>query len=101
MADALKDAQELYQESLDALKNQRKQIQEDLLFSDPSDPQQWEDDARRNRENAPGGKRPCLTLDQTGQYVSNVAGQVEQQPPSLHAIPVGGGADKQAAEQID
>jgi hypothetical protein len=35
------------------------------------------------------------------QYVSNVSGQVEQQPPSLHAIPVSDGADKKAAEQID
>ncbi len=29
-------------------------------------------------------------MDQTEQYVANVAGQVEQRPPALHAIPVGG-----------
>lgn len=101
MADTISEAQELYEESLAALKDQRRQIGEDLRFSDPSDPQQWEEDARKAREYDPGGKRPCLTLDQTGQYVANVAGQVEQQPPSLHAIPIGGGADKKAAEQID
>lgn len=101
MADELQEAQELYNEALDASREQRKQIAEDLKFSDPSDPQQWEEDVKAQRERDPGGKRPCLVMDQTGQYVANVAGQIEQRPPSLHAIPVGGGADKQAAEQID
>lgn len=101
MSDALKDSQELYNEAMDAMADQRKQVAEDLLFSDPSDPEQWEPDVRRQRETDPGGKRPCLTLDQCGQYVANVAGQVEKQPPSLHSLPVSGGADKLAAEQID
>lgn len=101
VSDALTEAQELYREALDALRDQRKQIAADIEFSDPSDPQQWEEDVKRNRENDPGGKRPCLVLDQCGQYVANVAGQVEKQPPALHAIPVGGGADKKAAEQLD
>ncbi len=101
MSDALKEAQELYQESLDALRDQRIQIEEDLRFSDPSKPDQWDAVVKQQRENDPGGVRPCLVLDQTGQYVANVAGQVEKQPPSIHAIPVGGGADKKAAEQID
>jgi len=101
VADVLKDAQRLYQDSLEATRDQRLQVEEDLKFSDPSNPQQWDEAVRRQRENDPGGKRPCLVLDQTGQYVANVAGQVEKQPPAIHAIPVGGGADKQAAEQID
>lgn len=101
MTDALQEAQRLYQEALDASREQRLQMDEDLRFSDPSDPQQWDDDVKRQREQDPGGRRPCLVLDQTGQYVSNVAGQIEQQPPSLHAIPESGGADKQAAEQLD
>lgn len=101
MSDALTEAQRLFQDSLDAMQDQRVQIEEDLLFSDPSDPQQWESDVKTQRENDPGGKRPCLVLDQTGQYVANVAGQIEKQPPAIHAIPVGGGAEKQAAEQID
>jgi hypothetical protein len=101
MSDALAEAQELYRESLDALHEQRRQVDEDLDFSDPSAPNQWDEDVKRQREADPGGKRPCLVMDQTGQYVANVAGQIEQQPPSLHAIPVGGGADKKAAEQLD
>lgn len=101
MSDALQEAQRLYQEALEASRDQRLQIDEDLRFSDPSDPQQWDEDVKRQREQDPGGKRPCLVLDQTGQYVSNVSGQIEQQPPSLHAIPETGGAEKQAAEQLD
>lgn len=69
MSDALQEAQRLYQEALEASRDQRLQIDEDLRFSDPSDPQQWDEDVKRQREQDPGGKRPCLVLDQTGQYV--------------------------------
>jgi hypothetical protein len=101
MSDALDDAQRSYKEFMQAHARQRRQIEEDLKFSDPSNPQQWEEDVKHARETDPGGKRPCLVMDQCGQYVANVAGQIEQKPPSIHAIPVGGGADQKAAEQID
>lgn len=101
MSDVLSDAQKLYQESLDAMRDQRIQVEQDIRFSDPSNPQQWDEAVKIQREGDPGGKRPCLVMDQTGQYVANVAGQIEKQPPAIHAIPVGGGAEKQAAEQID
>ena len=99
--DHLAAAKELYQEAIDTLREQRQQIEEDLAFSDPSSPSQWEPDLQRQREMDPGGRRPCLTFDQLGQYVSNVAGQVEQRPPSIHTIPVDGQADRKAAEQLD
>ena len=101
MSDVLTDSQRLFTESLDAMREQRLQVEQDLKFSDPSDPQQWDESVKIQREGDPGGKRPCLVMDQTGQYVANVAGQIEKQPPAIHAIPVGGGADKKAAEQLD
>lgn len=101
MSDALTEAQALYREALSATRDQRRQIQEDLGFTNPSDPQQWDEALRRQRENDPGGARPCLTHDQIGQYVSNVAGQFEQRPPALHTIPVDSGADKKVAESLD
>jgi hypothetical protein len=101
MADSLDDAKSSYAEFVDAWSDQRTQIEEDLRFSDPSAPDQWDTHQRIARENDPGGKRPCLVMDQTGQYVANVAGQVEQRPPSIHAIPVSGGADKKTAEYVD
>lgn len=101
MAQSVEDSGKRYREALDATMDQREQIREDLAFSDPSDPQQWDEDEERRRKTDPGGARPCLVFDQIGQYVSNVAGQVEQQPPAIHAIPAGGGADKKVAEQYD
>ena len=101
MADAVTEAQTLYRESVDATRHLREQIAEDIAFSDPSDPQQWDFEERRRRETDPGGARPCLTFDQTGQYVSNVAGQIEQRPPAMHALPVDGGSDRKVAEQLD
>ena len=45
--DAVKDSVEAYQDALDVSSSQREQIQEDLEFSDPSNPRQW-DDAEKN-----------------------------------------------------
>lgn len=101
MAETVEEAGKRYREALDASRDQREQIREDLEFSDPSNPKQWDEMEKRQRESDPGGARPCLVFDQTGQYVSNVAGQVEQRPPSLHAIPAGGGSDQKVAEQYD
>lgn len=101
MADAVSEAQAWFRENLDALSDQRKQISDDLEFSDPSNPRQWDPDEERQRLNDPGGARPCLVMDQTGQYVANVAGQVEQRPPAMHAVPVDGGADRKVADQLD
>jgi hypothetical protein len=81
--------------------DQRRQIAEDLAFSDPSNPEQWDETIKCQRETDPGGVRPCYVFDQCGQYVANVAGQVEQNPPALHALPVGNGADKRVAEKLD
>jgi hypothetical protein len=100
-ADKIAEARELYQDALDAVLDQRRQIAEDLAFSDPSNPEQWDETIKRQRETDPGGVRPCYVFDQCGQYVANVAGQVEQNPPALHALPVGNGADKRVAEKLD
>ena len=102
MADSVvREAQERYQDAISVQSDQRKQIAEDLEFSDPANPQQWDAEDKRLRETDPGGARPCLVMDQCGQYVSNVAGQVEQRPPALHALPVGDGADQRVAEILD
>lgn len=99
--DALEAAKKRYQEAVNGLRDQRTKIEEDLKFTDPSDPQQWDDIEKQQRENDPGGMRPCLVHDQLGQYIANVAGQVEQRPPAMHALPVNGGADRKVAENLD
>lgn len=97
----VKEAREWYFSAIEALTDQRRQIEEDLKFSDPSNPQQWDDTERQQREGDPGGARPCLVFDQTNQYTATVVGQIEQSPPSLHAIPSASGADQKVAEQLD
>ncbi len=101
MSTTVEEAGRLYREALDASQDQRRQVQEDLEFTDPSEPAQWDPDVKRQRESDPGGIRPCLVFDQIGQYISNVTGNIERQPPSIHALPVDGGADKKVAEQLD
>ncbi len=101
MADTVRDAQQWYLEAIEALTDQRRQIAEDLAFSDPSDPKQWDDVERQQRERDPGGARPCLTMDQTSQYTATVVGQIESSPPSLHTLPAASGADQRVAEQLD
>ena len=101
MTDIVDDAQEWHREAMDALGEQRIQIREDLDFSDPSNPQQWDALERRQRERDPGGARPCLTMDQTGQYTATVIGQIEQSPPALHALPAAQGAEQRVAGQLD
>ncbi len=101
MSDPVKEAQRLFTEALDASEDQRRQIEEDLRASDPSKPDYWDPEIRRQRETDPGGVRPCLTFDQVGQYIQNVSGQIQQRPPALHALPVDGGADRKVAESLD
>jgi hypothetical protein len=101
MANDLKQAQEMYEDAIAATREQRQQIEEDLKFSDPSNPQQWDETIKRARETDPGGARPCLVMDHTGQYVANVAGQVVKSPPSIHTVPVGSGSDILVSEQLD
>lgn len=101
MANDLQQAQEMFEDAMAATRLQRTQIEEDLRFSDPSDPQQWDETVKRQRETDPGGARPCLVMDHTGQYVANVAGQVNKSPPAIHTVPVGSGADVKVSEQLD
>ncbi|MTV47177.1 hypothetical protein, partial [Streptococcus pneumoniae] len=77
------------------------QIEEDLAFSDPSDPQQWDEQVKRSRNLDPGGARPCLVMDRVGQYVDNIAGAVSKSPPSTHVIPVDSKSDKKVSEHLD
>lgn len=101
MSQSIEEAGELYRDALNASRDQRRQVEEDLAFTDPSEPEQWDWDVKQKRENDPGGIRPCLVFDQIGQYISNVVGNIEQQPPSMHALPVDGGADRKVAQQLD
>ena len=74
---------------------------EDLRFSNPADPQQWDVRAREIRERGPDGARPCLTLDHTNQYVSQVVNDSRQNKPAISFLPASGGARVEVAKALD
>lgn len=80
--DPLQRAKERYQDAADAFKDTRAQMLEDLKFSNPSKPEQWPADALKAREG-----RPCLTFDQTNQYIAQVVNDSRQNKPSIYCLP--------------
>ena len=94
--DSLQKARERYDDATEAFSEQRRRMVEDLRFSNPADLQQWDQRIRQARENAPGGARPCMTFDQTNQYIQNVVNDFRQNKPQINAIPSTGGNVKVA-----
>lgn len=99
--DTLTAAKERFTDAQEAFRDQRNRMIEDLRFSNPSDPQQWDDRARSIRENGPDGARPCLTLDHTNQYVAQTVNDSRQNKPAMSFMPVSGGARVEVAEALD
>lgn len=76
-------------------------MREDLQFSNPADPQQWDAKTRNARDAAPGGARPCLTFDNTNQYIRQVVNSGRQSRPGIFVVPSDSGADIQTAQAIE
>src|SRR3546814_14411179 len=74
---------------------------EDLRFSNPACPEQWDDAVKRLREQSEGGARPCLVFDQTNQYIAQVVNDSRQNKPGIKVIPVDSGADIEVAEKLE
>lgn len=73
-------------------------MREDLKFSNPADPQQWDVQVRKIRDT---DARPCLTFDQTNQYVSQVVNDGRQNKPSIQTLPVDSRADVKVAKVLN
>ena len=101
MADILTEAKERWQQATDHYREQKARMLEDLEFSNPADPQQWNAIARAERENAIGGARPCVTLDYTNQYIAQVENDARQNKPGIEISPGDSRASKQAALEIE
>lgn len=99
--DKLQSYRERYDDFSDHFSEQRKRMLEDLRFSNPADPRQWDDKVRQARENAAGGARPCLTFDHTNQYINQVVNDARQNKPGIQVLPVDSGADIQTAQCIE
>ena len=73
---------------------------EDMRFSDPTDPQQWPEDVKRDRKTAQGGPRPCLVFDQTQQFVRQVINTARRNKPALTFLPVDDESDLKMADVL-
>lgn len=101
MADTFQTALDRHRDAREAFRDQRTRMLEDAEFSNPADPKQWDDAAKRIRENGPDGARPCLTLDHTNQYIRQVVNAARQNKPGLTAMPASGGARIEVARAIE
>jgi Phage P22-like portal protein len=99
--DPFQKARERYQDSVDAFAETRKRMVEDLKFSNPADPQQWDQRTRQIRENGPDGGRPCMTLDRTNQYILQVVNDGRQNKPGPTFLPSSQGARQEVAKALD
>ena len=99
--DTFQQAIERYRDAKEAFREQRDRMLEDAKFSNPADPKQWDDLAKRIRTAGPDGARPCLTLDHTNQYIRQVVNDCRQNKPGLEALPASSGARQKVATAIE
>ncbi|MEY2873653.1 MAG: hypothetical protein RLZZ373_1024, partial [Pseudomonadota bacterium] len=94
--DTLQRAKEIYADTMEAWRETHRRMREDLLFGDPSEPQQWPQDVLDARRG-----RPCMTLDRTNQYRMQVVNEARKNKPGLNAMPVDSRGDVLVAQQLD
>lgn len=99
--DILTEAKERWQECADAFSDERDRMREDFEFSNPADPQQWTPEARKAREQADGGPRPCLTVDSTNQFIHQVVNDARQNRPGIDVLPVNSEANIKTAGYLE
>lgn len=87
MATDITDLLQDYKDDESYWSEQFRCMREDMKFSNPADPQQWDENVRRARESSVDGARPCLTFDQTNQYIAQVVNDSRQNKPSIKVMP--------------
>lgn len=98
--DIIAEAKERFAACREFTREQRDDMLDDLRFSNPADPQQWPEEIKRLRSQAVGGPRPCLTFDQTNQYIAQVVNESRQNKPSIKVRPVDSKADVKVADAL-
>jgi len=90
-----REARELYENAVEADRVNRDEAVEDLKFRAG---EQWPDDERQNRL---ADKRPCLTINRTGQFVRRITGAARQNPPSIKVIPTDAESQEDTREMAE
>jgi hypothetical protein len=89
-------ALERYESAKEAVRKQHERMREDLRFSNPSDPQQWPQEALDARKG-----RVCLTLDRTNQYIVQIVNEARKGRPGITTMPADSKGDIEVAKRLD
>jgi len=92
VSDILNRALENYQRDKDHWEEIYRKAREDMHFISDDEDAQWSAEDRKLRQ-----KRPCLTIDQLGQFIHQVANTIRMNTPTINIIP-GTDADVETAE---
>jgi hypothetical protein len=94
--DTLQRIRERYADAADAMREQHERMREDMEFSNPACPKQWDAQAVAARAG-----RPCLTFDRTNQFIQQVVNDGRQNKPSISVLPADSQADPDVAQKLD
>lgn len=94
--DPLQRAKECFADVKEAWRENHQRMLDDLRFSNPVDPQQWDKTAKDARAG-----RVCLTLDRTNQYIVQVVNNARMNKPSITTMPADSRADVAVAKALD
>lgn len=94
--DTLQAAKEAYSDVKEAWRENHLRMLEDLRFSNPAEPQQWDKDAIAARQG-----RVRLTLDRTNPYIGQVVNSGRQNKPAINTVPVDSRADVAVSTVLD
>jgi len=93
----LETARTRYKRGIDAEADNRKAALDALKFRNL---EQWDPDIKRARETDPEGKRPCLVVDKTNQFLRQVVNDERQNRPSIKVRPVDDKGDPEVAKVL-
>lgn len=82
VSNVLKRAQENYKRDKDHWDEIYRKARDDMFFISDNEDAQWNANDRKLRVN-----RPCLTIDQLGQFIHQVANTIRMNTPSINIIP--------------
>lgn len=97
MAKDFQRIKERFNDARDAMSEQRSRMVEDMEFSNPADPKQWDSIILKAR----GRSMPSYTFDQTNQYLSQVVNDGRMNKPQIQTVPADSGADEKVSNVLD
>lgn len=93
--DILQKAKDRYKDARQHWRENHERMREDLRFSNPACPEQWDKGALTARLG-----RPTLTFDRTNQFIAQVVNDARQNKPAIRVVPADSGADVAVAEAL-